>query len=321
MIHIEIFWRRFQWVRLQLAIFYSSKHLWKNLDDVKAKLDELHSHVGIPISDEVYDQIYKMNVGEGAKTKQHVKRAFMFVLCSLKPLTVGELAQAVSIDEDGQSLLYVNRDYILAICSNLIIANEQDVVQFAFLLVSECLQSSSRFADAYSISQAHIQAAESCLTYITHYDYDLDKNSFGRYAICYWPFHCEQVPVNQRKERLGRLITNLLLNDKVSVEFIKWNNALSKIYTGVLVGGVYPSFSNIWRAKNSISSPRNPMLAAFIWGFSEIISDALEKGLASMEKSSTYCLLSGLYLASENGHETIIKLLLDKGADINAEGG
>src|SRR5271154_994641 len=137
---LKTLWDRFQWVRLQLATFFNPKHPLRNPDDVEAKLKRLGNELRISMLDTVYDEIYETNTKDQAKAKEHAMRAFKFVLCSQRPLKAAELAEAISTDPDGTSRSYVDRDYVLQICSNLIIVEEQDIVQFAHLSVREYLQ-------------------------------------------------------------------------------------------------------------------------------------------------------------------------------------
>ncbi|KAF4625153.1 hypothetical protein G7Y89_g13014 [Cudoniella acicularis] len=308
----------FQWVTLQLAIFYP-KHPSINPDDVKAKLKRLDSEVGIPKLNTVYDEIYETNTRDGAKIKEDAMRAFKFVLCSQGPLKATELAEAVSIDPDGSSRSYVDRDYVLQICSNLIIVEERDVVQLAHLSVREYLQNSPRFTDTYSDLQAHTQAAESCLAYLTHSytkfsETYFNGGGFGGYAILYWPFHCEGAGENRRKESsLRKLFTNLLLSEEVGEAYIEWIKALLNPSTSR-----YLSYSESSRLMDAISSPPSALFAACVWGFSEVISDASGKGSASLAESNANN-LQCLHIASKHGHEAVVRLLLEHKTDVNVK--
>jgi hypothetical protein len=260
---VEISWDRFQWVRLQLATFYP-KYPFKNPDDVEAKLKRLGSEVGILKLNEVYDEIYETNTQGRASTEEDVKRTFKFVLWSQKPLVSAELAEAVN--SGGILRSYVDRDYILQICCNLVIVEKGDIVQLAHLSVREYLQKSPRFTDMYSDLQAHAQTAESCLAYVTHFytkfsEIDRHEKCFGSYAILYWPVHCEKAAKIRREESSPqKLFINLLLNEEVGQAFTKWIKAL------------YIAALRYWdpesqRLTDAPSSPPSPVFAASVWGF------------------------------------------------------
>lgn len=148
-------------------------------------------------------------------------RALKFMLCSIGyHLTISTLMSMVALDRDRQCSSYVDNEYVLGICSNLIILDEDNHAQFAHLSVREYLESSPQVTEAL----AHEQVAMSCLTYLTHHEVHDDElegqltMSFDIYATVLWALYCKLAGERRKTGDLKNLLTNFLLKSPVSIE-------------------------------------------------------------------------------------------------------
>ena len=212
---------RFRWVELQLETFFSPKSRLIHFKDIVAKLNQLEVETisGTEGLNAVYDEIYEMNTPQ-PHIRTLATKALQWVLLSSLPVVPGfktnreamammkcsELAHAVSIDVDGSRDPSVDEEYILNICSNLIVVKE-DRFQLAHLSVAEYLRSKrTRSIDSeilYSENKIRNQVALSCLSSLLcksecdvfkRFGFNLD---FGRYATQWWPYHYRSCTASQ----------------------------------------------------------------------------------------------------------------------------
>ena len=134
-------------------------------EDVISKLDRLDEEVGLPDLDLVYDEIYQKNTRVGTLDRENVMKTFKFLLYSFVEWNVHDLATAISLRVDGTLNLAIDASYILDICSNFLIVDHSEHVQFAHLSVPEYLKG-GRSAIVFSDIDAHAQIAEVCLAYL-----------------------------------------------------------------------------------------------------------------------------------------------------------
>lgn len=134
-------------------------------EDVISKLDRLKEEVGLPDLDLVYDEIYHKNTRVGTQDRENVMKIFKFLLYSFVDWNIHDLANAISLGLDGTLNLVIDASYVLDICSNFIVVDHSDYVQFAHLSVSEYLRR-GRSAIVFSDIEAHAQIAEVCLAYV-----------------------------------------------------------------------------------------------------------------------------------------------------------
>jgi ankyrin repeat protein len=310
-----------------MDIFLSKERPIFHPVDIKMKLEKLLSCSVHPTLKDAYDEIYKMNTDNQPYSRILAAKAFKWVLCSFRPLSANELADAVAVNTDGTSDQDVGRDYVLKICSNFIIADTSDIVQFAHLSVREYLEqrnSGESQTQEYSPIQAHTQSAETCLAYMNRVNMtEFTRESgfpsytmaFPGYVMMYWPMHCEMASENRGKGHLKALFTEFTSGCEENPKLMQWITELPRL------SNLLPSFNDErYLLQSAISSPPSPFFMACIWGFHEVINDS------SKSKPTTVGLLNtlgetGLYLSSEHGHCDVARQLLERGADINARGG
>ncbi|KAJ5724453.1 hypothetical protein N7493_006181 [Penicillium malachiteum] len=92
----------FRWVELQLDVLFSAKSKIRRPDVFRKKLETLESGSGIPELEGVYDEIYDMNVSTD-EDRQAAERTLKWIMCCRRPLSIVTLVKAVSLDSNVTS--------------------------------------------------------------------------------------------------------------------------------------------------------------------------------------------------------------------------
>jgi hypothetical protein len=204
---------------------------------------------------------------------------------------------------------------VLNVCCNMVVLDKTlEVFRFAHLSVREYLEDRGE----YTKIETHTIAAERCIdTYIL----DPSLESLGKqnhelipYATLYWPVHCQSIGNHQWGDRLVRKVRQLLFKDyTVAPLFIKWVSA-----------AIRSSISLRWDSPlradliESSSSPPSPLFLTCRFGWLSIICDMCTFGNVAWNQRNNNR-NTGLYLAAANGHEAVVKLLLEKGAELESK--
>ncbi|CAG8946888.1 unnamed protein product [Penicillium salamii] len=305
----------FRWVELQLDVFFNSKSKIRRPDVFKRKLESLESGSGIPELDEVYDEIYDMNVSTDEDCRA-AERTLKWMICCQIPLSIEILVKAVSFDSNGFLDEAVDADYLLAICSNFIIIDHNQMVQFAHLSVREYLVGGANHG--YTTAGANYQAARTSLLYLLNEcsqgDSDPSReDGFLQYAALHWPIHYSLALVDDDKgDTLKQLVDKFLSPSEPSDGFTTclriWADALPDIKPF----GVHMKF------RTSLSATKSPVFTACAWGFPGVIQKALSAGFNLDERNDPGD--TALAVAASFSQLEITRLLLDSGADVNSIG-
>jgi ankyrin repeat protein len=311
---------RFRWAELQLAKFFGPNSCMDLSEDVKDALEKLEKEVGDPDLNKVYSEIYNMNTKSKSNSRAIAIKAFKWMMCAQRPLQIIELAEAVSADERESLKREINDEYILKICSNFIIADASNIAQFAHLSVREYLE--SRESDGvrkYSQEQAHKQVAETCLAYLTHPLTPISSIRYFRfglpsYSVLYWTTHWEKACENRGSGCLGQLFAQFLAEDKADSSLIDWVQVLARAVESLS----WEQFSTRTRLQAAISSSPTTFFAACEWGFSEVLCNSSTISTTNLTELNRNG-MPGLIIAAGSGHEEVVRLLLDRGADVAAK--
>ncbi len=237
-------------------------------------------------------------------------------MCCRRPLSIEILVKAVSLDSNGDVDEEVDADYILDICSNFIVIDHNQLVQFAHLSVREHLMNGIKYG--FTTTDANTQAARTSLLYLLAGGAQSDAHAGKRdglleYAALYWPLHCSLASVDNGKENpLQDLLNNFLAAGEPSSGFITcleiWPNALQKFDARELKS----------RIPASLSPTKSPVFTACAWGFYAVVQMALSHGFSPDDRNSRGN--TALAVAAEFNNIEIVRLLLESGADANAVG-
>jgi hypothetical protein len=189
------------------------------------------------------------------------------------------------------------------------------MVQFAHISVREYLE--KRKMGDYSHITAHTQAAESCLAFLQQPDFNFDTvtnyppGNFAKYAAEYWPFYCEAVATRRASGNLKYLFDKFL--DVSSTQLLSWMTPLPRFYNDVYSSSQESSPKNRLEA---IARGNCRFFLACCFGFHEIL-DPLPSQLDVCTTYHEGNEVTGLMLATAQGHVAIVKTLLEAHVDMN----
>jgi hypothetical protein len=262
----------------------------------------------------VYEQISKSDPKDFAVAKRVLK----WLLCAQRPLHNTEFIAAISLSTEGQRLKLSNRQ-VLDICCNLVVLDKEiHIFRFAHLSVREYLES----REDYTEYESHRLAAERCVdTLISELTSKLPLESMVKqdsvlrhYATLYWPVHCERSGSDQIMDGLKNKVRQFLLQGRdVTPSFTKWISDAEELCRSLRWRDPLED-----RLREISSLPPTPLFLACSFGLIWILDD-----LGTFEnvdwnqrnKGGT----PGIHLAAWRGHEAVGRLLLDRGADVDAK--
>ena len=223
---------RFLWAKLQMdqllrLVFVS------DIQDFLGKLpkDLKRTYDGI------IDQI---NSQEG-RTPEIARRAFLWVMCSIRPLTPGMLTDAVCRDpETGATYpIDIHISVVLEACRNLVVIDHSGVCRFSHLSVQEYLETWH-----YSNVQAHLEVGLACLqmlldpmnwwrieSLVFSFTDAWDDESILRYTVVYWPDHIRLHAEGRISDRVPLVLKSFLGSpNEGSAAYMCWRLAFTDYY-------------------------------------------------------------------------------------------
>ncbi len=244
-------------------------------------------------------------------------RAFSWLLCTYEPLSTAAFVDAVSaVEISGHKL---DLQEILTVCSNLIVVDSQlDTLRFAHVSFKEFLESKQEFG----IPSTHSVVASGCLnTVMEHLPLDFRRDlqpdkDFTLYATIYWARHYRYSSAGS-EESLASKLTEFIFDDgqETSYMFQLWLEAVHE------ASQYLPKSHSLQKYLNAVRSESStPFFTACVYGL-EYISHQLAEGAGfdiNMRNSVGH---TGLYLAAAWGHNGMVRLLLDLGADPDVQCG
>ena len=256
--------------------------------------------------------------------RQMVRRSLIWLAYSARPLTVEEMADAITLNPHGDPIesedqLIEPNDVIWA-CSNFLQAVQSPESPDSSKRVIKPIHMSlvDFIRNQYLTNQSwHIPGlngdrilAECCISYLLHVDQEASRptgnpadSSIFTYAAEFWPYHA------RRAENAGSWHPK-------TTQLIKGLFRKTTIFKQLTV------FESTAAATSSHPAPARqlrPCSSPEYYASSLGLRHVLESLLEANDKTPIWELEAGLYTASHNGYADIVKLLLEHGVHPDAE--
>ncbi len=344
------------------------KELQKALKSLPRTLDDTYARILCNIDEQHSADVFKI---------------LQWLVYSTRPMAIEEIAEVVAIDTEGDCRLDLENRLrephdILAICSSLVTtttstvtegherSREIEELKLAHFSVKEYLISDrmrNTKASRYSLTDypAHDYIARTCLVYLLHFDEptsltldNIHEFPLVEYAARYWTQHVKEVEKETHEYKAQELCMKLLsLQDTAHFIWLRllysskpWEkyctiavpeSVLSPLYFSSLNGLIVSTkilleagadvntqageYDNALQADINVQDEAygNALQAASSRGYETVVRLLLDAGANVNAQGGLYG--DALQAASNREHETVIRLLLDAGANVNAQGG
>lgn len=245
--------------------------------------------------------------------RKYALKIFQWLVYSMRPLWIEEIVEVIAVDPETYPRFDPGRRFpdpeeIVAICPSLITTviclnrwgnSTSTEIKLAHFSVQEYLVSERVHDTWYSIREmnAHTSIAEICVAYLSQFDSPVDVwDEVSEYALLFyasndWAKHARKIDIYKE--------TPPIIEDFVQVQndgFINW------------------ALSDTWTLDKSRPSEFThfSLYHVSVCGLSRLVKSIIDKGANVNLQVRNFG--TALYGASKNGHEAVIKLLLDNGA-------
>lgn len=256
-----------------------------------------------------YSKIYQRILSQRGGSPQLAKRALMWVMCSCRPFSPDELVTVIS-----QGYPSLDTQSLFKICHNLLTLDRQlNIVRFAHLSVREFLEKSQ-----FTIAESHTMASESCLSYLMKPGALAEVRALASnhnmppvaaYPVLYWPIHVQACQHQGSSLQLSELLVNFL-----RMSYSEWYK------TATIISHRWEYEESLKRMLELDFDPPALLQLASVFGFGEIIKGLWDSELCDIDAKNGSG-VTVLYIASQLGFVWIVGTLLEKGANVNAQGG
>ena len=279
------------------------------------------------------------------------RRAICWISYARRTLSTNELCHALAIEPGTTTLDPKNIsdiEDIISVCTGLVIMDQgTGNVRFAHYTTQKYFE---RVRSEWS-PYAEDEIAAACLTYLSFdtfrvgscptdesFERRLDENAFLEYSARYWGEHVRPVESSVSGLALAFLLESSLVDCTIQVASVSdtkypdYSTEFPRQTTGLHLTARYGlpyltqrllssqhNDSNIL-VNSEDSAHRTPVsYAASYNGHEQTVKLLLDAGADVNAQGGFYG--NALQAASYNGHDQTVKLLLDAGADVNVQGG
>ncbi|KAL9051027.1 MAG: hypothetical protein Q9206_004856 [Seirophora lacunosa] len=338
----------FQWVKCQIQVLCSlgtDKAILKALEQMPKDLAGTYARI-------------LQRLEHDSENVERYQKLLRWLVKSTRSLTLDELAECIGIDldEDNESMDFdaveTYPENLLKRCSSLVTVNDDGYVSLAHYTVKEFLTSDTTRQDlaTFYVGNDEVEAelAQTCLTYLCYNDFIagsladedaltdvLDRYKFLKYAATAWGTHAHLS--KGKEEDLLDLATKLLRSPsegRGNYEFWLQVYESSKAIHHSHMSDFKPlyfaaSFGLPGTLESLLGDEADMDICTWAETDGDPVKEAVTQGHADVVKiliehygiSDEAKLANCLYIASSKGHHDIVRLLLDKGVDVDAVGG
>jgi ankyrin repeat protein len=280
------------------------------------------------------------------------KKVLSWITFAKRPLTTAEICCALAVEPKGTKIDPENVpdvEDLVSVCAGLVVVdNESAVIRLVHYTTQEYFE---QVRDAWNLG-GHLDIATTCLIYLSFSSFEsgscstdkefeerLQQNKFLDYAAKHWGEHARSVEAEMANLAHRFLLHGGLLSCATQALFVpdyKYEEysqryptitalhctarfGLCSITKEVLPLGEEDA-TNAIHAKDN--SGRTPLAYAAEYGHREVAKLLLEKNADVNAQGGDYRdYRNALQAASLGGHEQVVRLLLEKNAEVNAPGG
>jgi ankyrin repeat protein len=307
----------------QLLQMKHRTYLWLHLamDDIQSTLEDSlrpaeESIEVIPQS--VYEAYEKILSRVPSRQSDIARKILQIIVAARRPLTTAEMAMALGIATSPQSRTAAKaglessqiNEKLRQLCGLFVFINNSKIYLIhqtaREFLVRKSSSHSVNDLYSWSLTDAEEQMSSVCLRYLLMEDLETDENpasdtqDFLEYSAVHWPDHVRKMDLASDQKAVDLLHR---LYDKNGKQFSIW----------------FPIFWKAVMPHHTLPTMNALHLAAFN-GHVQVVKsllDANRKDVNIPDDTGTYALI----WASLNGHKKIVQLLLEQGANVDAQGG
>jgi hypothetical protein len=278
------------------------------LGHIKRALQNLPQ--GIKGLDETYEQAMKRIEGQEEAYRELAKQVLSWVTCAKRALSTAEVQHALAVTADMVDMdenFLPEVEILGSVCAGLVTIDEKsDIIRLVHYTTQEYFERTSSFPNAET------DITGTCVTYLSfnsfatgfcpsdeEFEVRLRLNPLYDYAARNWGYHACAASTDVQHSILG------FLENEAKMASSSQAMMASKHYEG-----------------DSGYSQRVPrqmtgVHLAACFGLTEMTSTLLKKGYQSGCKDTSG--QTPLSWAAENGHEAVVALLLEKGAELESK--
>ncbi|KAF2809157.1 ankyrin, partial [Mytilinidion resinicola] len=311
--------------------------------DVKSTLAKL-SKAPAALDDAYRDALQRIR-GQLDGDHELAKKVLSWITLAKRPLTTAEICCALAVEPgeeelDPENVLEV--EDLVSVCAGLVVVDQEGaVIRLVHHTTQEYLE---QIKDAW-IPGAQLYMATTCLTYLsfsafrsgscsTHEKFEerLRQNKFLDYAATHWVKHARSVEAEVASLACSVLLHNGSLSCATQVLEVRRRASSEDIHEGTalhyaaryglfritqkLLPSLEDAYTNVVDAEDSWG--RSALLLAAKYGHNRIAQLLVNKGANFNAQGGRS---NALQWAAASGDKEIVKLLVNKGADVNAKGG
>ncbi|KAK6523259.1 hypothetical protein TWF694_006148 [Orbilia ellipsospora] len=273
------------------------------LREIKSTLE--HLPVGPRAYDEAYDQAMSRIVDLGPRSEKLARLVISWIICAKRPLTTSELQHALAIKPEDKILDFDNFIQIkvmISACAGLVtVDKESNIIRLVHATTQEYFERKQE----QHFPRAEMVLARTCMIYLLFDEFEdgacpsdglfevrLQKHPFYDYVARNWGHHARAGFVEEVEELV--------------LEFLRDEAKIAACNQAAMASGGPLNYSQTF--------PRRVtgLHLASYFGLGEVVATLLSEGYTADIKD-TYG-QTPLLLASMNGHDVVVSLLLACGA-------
>lgn len=289
-----------------------------------------------------YEDAMERIEGQLGDQEELAKQVLSWISCAKRPLSTTELQHALGIEVGEAELDPENIPHIediVSVCAGLVTVDAETGI---IRLVHYTTQEYFRLTWKRWFPNAENNITNVCITYLSfrtfkngpcNTDYELNARlnsyQFYEYAVCNWGHHVRKTEMASRD-----VIQFLQSEDHLAAHFQVWIVATHRqvgiwAFPRQMTGLHTAAFFNVPEAGKVLVSTdkdlnpkdgygRTPLSWAAVNGHEAMVKLLLETGKVDVDHRADFDGRTPLFLAAKNGHDAIVQMLLETGrVDIN----